>query len=79
MALPWGDIATGLAAGGALGWRVYDGIREKRMAKAMKLKNNPLRCGDHEVAIAEIKTDIKNIKEDIGEVKADVKELRGGK
>ena len=73
MTMPWGEIVTGTVAGFALGWRIYDSVRERSLARKYKLQDNPRRCSDHEVAIAEIKTEITNIKEDIKEIKEKLK------
>lgn len=75
MAVPWeaiGEVVTGVAAGTALGWRLYDGWKEKRLTKEYELKDNPDRCREHDIKIAEIQTEITNIKDDIREIKAKI-------
>jgi peptidoglycan hydrolase CwlO-like protein len=76
MVIPWGDVAAGTVAGFAIGWRIYDGIREKRLTKQYGIKENPARCGEHEkainltnLAIVGIQKDIESIKEDVNEIK----------
>jgi len=69
MAIPWGEIATGSMAGFAIGWRIYDGIKEKRLTREYKLVRNPERCQKHGEAIARLETKIQVIEEDIKEIK----------
>lgn len=69
------DIGTMVVAGVTLGWRIYDGIREKSLTRKYRLNGNPERCREHDVAIAEIKTDILNIKDDIREIKDKIEDL----
>ncbi len=75
MTIPWAEIASGLAAGAALGWRAYDKMKEKRILKRYGLDENPERCREHDLAIVGLQKDIESIKEDVREVKGDVKGL----
>jgi hypothetical protein len=72
MALPWGEIATGSMAGFAIGWRIYDGIKEKSLTKQYKLVRNPERCQQHGEAIARLETKMSVIEEDIKEIKGKI-------
>ncbi len=76
MTIPWAEIASGVAAGAALGWRVYDKAKEKRILKLYGLGDNPERCREHDLAIVGLQKDIESIKGDIQEVKGDIKEIR---
>jgi hypothetical protein len=69
MTIPWTEVATGLAAGLALGWRVYDKAKEKRIMKQYGLEENPTRCREHDLAIVGLQKDIESIKEDVREIK----------
>ena len=73
MSIPWGEIATGSVAGFALGWRIYDGIKEKKLTKAYELKSNPERCLGHDIAIARIETRLAGLEDDIKEIKGKMK------
>jgi hypothetical protein len=73
MAIPWGEIATGVAAGGALGWRVYDEFKERKLRRSLKLSGNPSRCGEHEVALGRLDERLKHVEEDIKEIKEKIK------
>lgn len=72
MNIPWGEVATGAVAGFALGWRVYDGIRERTKVRKYGLMPNPERCQRHGEAIARIEAQILGIEEDIKELKTRV-------
>lgn len=65
MNIPWGEVATGVVAGFAVGWRVYDGVRERAKVKKYGLMPNPERCQQHGEAIARIETRLLAIEEDI--------------
>jgi hypothetical protein len=69
------EIGTAIVAGVTLGWRIYDGIREKSLTRKYKLLDNPDRCMKHEVALAEIRLDVVNIKEDIRDIKDKIEDL----
>ncbi len=71
MAIPWeaiGEVVTGVAAGTALGWRLYDGWKEKKLTKEYELKDNPDRCREHGEAIARLDERVKNVEGDIREI-----------
>jgi len=56
MAIPWEAIGGSIAGLGALGWRIYDGVKEKRLTREYKLVRNPERCQQHGEAIARVET-----------------------
>ena len=69
MIIPWGEVAAGAVAGIALGWRIYDGVKEKMLTKRYELGENPERCREHDLAIVGLQKDIESIKEDINEIR----------
>jgi len=56
-------------AGFAIGWRIYDGIKQKKLAREYGLADNPERCQKHGEAIARLETKTSAIEEDIKEIK----------
>ncbi len=69
MSIPWGEVGAGAVAGIALAWRIYDGLKERKLSKEYGIKNNPDRCREHDLAIVGIQKDIESLKEDISEIK----------
>ena len=69
MAIPWEAVGGSIAGFGALGWRIYDGIKEKRLTKQYGIRDNPERCREHDLAIVGLQKDIEAIKDDIREIR----------